>query len=142
MRITLATALVLQAIARGHRYGFEIVDVTGYPTGTVYPALRRLEHAGYVHSRWETERAARAELRHDARADDGFLPAFRRSAGAAIDALWLRVQDVHADLWWGDVRFACRHAARRPAFALLVMLTVALGVGAGGAVFAMIDAVL
>ena len=63
MRITLATALVLQAIARGHRYGFEIVDVTGYPTGTVYPALRRLEHAGYVHSRWETERAAFSEAR-------------------------------------------------------------------------------
>ncbi|MCP2165608.1 PadR family transcriptional regulator [Goodfellowiella coeruleoviolacea] len=24
------------------------------PTGTVYPALRRLEHAGYVHSEWST----------------------------------------------------------------------------------------
>ena len=58
MRITLATALVLQAIARGHRYGFEIVDVTGYPTGTVYPALRRLERAGYLRSAWEHERVA------------------------------------------------------------------------------------
>ena len=63
MRITLATALVLQAIARGHRYGFEIVDVTGYATGTVYPALRRLERAGYVHSRWEAERTAFSEAR-------------------------------------------------------------------------------
>ena len=63
MRITLATALVLQAIARGHRYGFEIVDLTGYPTGTVYPALRRLEHAGYVRSQWEREHVASREAR-------------------------------------------------------------------------------
>jgi len=63
MRITLATALVLQAIARGHRHGFEIVDVTGYPTGTVYPALRRLEQAGYVRSEWERERVASREAR-------------------------------------------------------------------------------
>jgi DNA-binding PadR family transcriptional regulator len=63
MRITLATALVLQAIERGHRYGFEIVDVTGYPTGTVYPALRRLEAAGYLRSAWETERVAFGDAR-------------------------------------------------------------------------------
>jgi len=53
MRMTLTAALVLQAIARGHRFGFEIVDVTGCATGTVYPALRRLEHAGFVRSEWE-----------------------------------------------------------------------------------------
>ena len=68
VRITLATALVLQAIARGHRYGFEIVDVSGYPTGTVYPVLRRLEHAGFVRSEWEREdiasRAARPQRRY------------------------------------------------------------------------------
>jgi len=58
MRMTLATTLVLQAIAGGHRFGFEIVDVTGYPTGTVYPALRRLEHAGCVRSDWEREQVA------------------------------------------------------------------------------------
>jgi PadR family transcriptional regulator PadR len=63
MRITLTTALVLQAIARGHRHGFEIVDVTGHPTGTVYPALRRLEHAGYVRSEWEGEHVASREAR-------------------------------------------------------------------------------
>src|SRR6266403_1558490 len=58
MRMTLITTLVLQAILRGHRFGFEIVDVTGYSTGTVYPALRRLEHAGFVRSEWERERVA------------------------------------------------------------------------------------
>ena len=58
MRMTLTATLVLQAIARGHRFGFEIVDVTGGATGTVYPALRRLEHAGYVRSEWEREQLA------------------------------------------------------------------------------------
>jgi DNA-binding PadR family transcriptional regulator len=56
--MTLATTLVLQAIARGHRFGFDIVELTGFPTGTVYPALRRLEHAGFVRSEWERERVA------------------------------------------------------------------------------------
>jgi PadR family transcriptional regulator len=58
MRMTLATTLVMQAIGAGHRHGFDIVEVTGYPTGTVYPALRRLERDGYVRSRWEAARAA------------------------------------------------------------------------------------
>jgi PadR family transcriptional regulator len=63
VRLTLATTLVLQAIERGHRYGFDIVDVTQFPTGTIYPALRRLERAGLVRSEWESDRAAAAEGR-------------------------------------------------------------------------------
>ena len=63
MRMTLITALVMQAIGAGHRHGFDIVDVTGYPTGTIYPALRRLERDGYVRSRWEAERTASREGR-------------------------------------------------------------------------------
>ncbi len=54
----MTTALVLQAIAGGHRFGFDIVEVTGYATGTVYPVLRRLERAGLVRSEWERERRA------------------------------------------------------------------------------------
>jgi PadR family transcriptional regulator, regulatory protein PadR len=84
--MTLAAALVLQAIARGHRYGFEIVDVTGYPTGTVYPALRRLEHAGYVHSRWEAERRAFSEARPQRRYYE-IAAAGRRALAAAVDRL-------------------------------------------------------
>jgi DNA-binding PadR family transcriptional regulator len=51
--LTFPTGLVLQAIARGHRHGFEIIDRSGLPAGTVYPALRRLEAAGYLRSAWE-----------------------------------------------------------------------------------------
>ena len=47
------TALVLQTIANGHGYGFEIMRATDLPSGTVYPILRRLEAGGLVASRWE-----------------------------------------------------------------------------------------
>jgi DNA-binding PadR family transcriptional regulator len=62
-QLTYVPSIVLQAIARGYRYGFEIVDLTGLATGTVYPALRRLEQLGLVRSRWEDERLARREQR-------------------------------------------------------------------------------
>ena len=45
LQLTYPTTLVLQAIADGVRYGFDIADRTGLQTGTVYPALRRLEGA-------------------------------------------------------------------------------------------------
>ena len=44
---------VLQALAQGHRFGFDIMEVTGLPSGTIYPALRRLEALGLVQSDWE-----------------------------------------------------------------------------------------
>ena len=61
--LTLSTAAVLHAVANGYSFGFDIVDITGMPSGTVYPALRRLEEAGYVKSSWEKERVANAEAR-------------------------------------------------------------------------------
>ena len=53
IRKTQSTAMVLHAVSEGHRYGFDIMDVTGLSSGTVYPILRRLEHAGYIRGRWE-----------------------------------------------------------------------------------------
>ena len=53
IRLTHPTALILRAIAAGYRYGFEIMEVSGLPSGTVYPALRRLEREGALDSRWE-----------------------------------------------------------------------------------------
>ena len=57
------TALhVIQAVAAGHRYGFDVMDVTGLPSGSVYPALSRLERDGLLRSSWES-----AELAHEAK---------------------------------------------------------------------------
>jgi PadR family transcriptional regulator, regulatory protein PadR len=39
------------------------MDVTGLPSGTVYPALRRLEDGGLVISKWEKHQIAQKELR-------------------------------------------------------------------------------
>lgn len=54
---------VLQALAQGYQFGFDIMDVTGLPSGTVYPALRRLETLGLVRSDWETDKEARDNAR-------------------------------------------------------------------------------
>jgi PadR family transcriptional regulator, regulatory protein PadR len=58
-----AATAVLQAVANGHGHGFDVMAVTGLPSGTVYPALRRLEEAAWLRSRWEEHRVARDELR-------------------------------------------------------------------------------
>lgn len=63
MRLTHTSALILQAVACGYRYGFDVIGITGLPSGTVYPALRRLEEARFVRSRWESEKAAHRENR-------------------------------------------------------------------------------
>lgn len=60
IRLTHATALTLQALASGSRHGFQIMDVTGLASGTVYPVLRRLEKEKAVVSEWEEEADASA----------------------------------------------------------------------------------
>jgi PadR family transcriptional regulator, regulatory protein PadR len=61
VKLSHTAALILQTISHGYRYGFDIMDVTGLPSGTVYPALRRLERDQLIQSRWES--AALAEER-------------------------------------------------------------------------------
>lgn len=54
---------ILHAIADGNRFGFDIMDATGLTSGTVYPALDKLESLGYLKSRWEDARTARRDKR-------------------------------------------------------------------------------
>ena len=61
--LSYSAAVILQAVASGYQYGFDVMDMTGLPSGTVYPALRRLEETGLVRSRWEEERIAQDEQR-------------------------------------------------------------------------------
>jgi len=56
-------ALILQALDNGYRYGFEIMQITGLASGTIYPALRRLEDAALIKSKWEKQSVAVAEQR-------------------------------------------------------------------------------
>jgi PadR family transcriptional regulator PadR len=61
--MTQITALVLRAVAAGHRYGFDVMEACDLPSGTVYPALRRLAKAGLLSARWESEARAHADAR-------------------------------------------------------------------------------
>lgn len=63
MNLTYPTALVLQALVRGFHYGFDIMDATGLPSGTVYPILRRLDREGLLRSTWESHAIAQREQR-------------------------------------------------------------------------------
>jgi PadR family transcriptional regulator, regulatory protein PadR len=61
--MSITAVCVLQAIADGFQYGFDIIDRTSLPSGTVYPALSRLERDGLVKSAWEDDQDAHAEGR-------------------------------------------------------------------------------
>jgi DNA-binding PadR family transcriptional regulator len=63
VRLTYPTALVLHALLQGYHHGFDIMDATGLPSGTVYPILRRLDAEGCVRSHWEPDGEARKEQR-------------------------------------------------------------------------------
>ncbi len=63
MTLTFQTALVLEALAGGRHHGFDIMDATDLPSGTVYPILRRLDQDGLARSRWERDTIARKEQR-------------------------------------------------------------------------------
>jgi len=62
-RIGYATAALLRAIERGYRYGLDMMDATGLPSGTVYPTLTRLEGRGLVAGLWEAQSIAGREKR-------------------------------------------------------------------------------
>jgi DNA-binding PadR family transcriptional regulator len=55
-------ALLLSVLEGGSLHGYAVIEALkarsggalSLPTGTVYPALRRLERAGYVDSEWST----------------------------------------------------------------------------------------
>jgi PadR family transcriptional regulator, regulatory protein PadR len=62
-KLSHTAALILQTVENGCSYGFDIMDATGLPSGTVYPALRRMESEGLIASQWESEKKALAEQR-------------------------------------------------------------------------------
>src|SRR5919107_2577564 len=49
----LKVAAALLASPADERYGLQLMQDTGLPSGTLYPILVRLERAGWVESQWE-----------------------------------------------------------------------------------------
>ena len=62
-KLSHTAALILQAIHAGHVYGFSVMERTGLPSGTVYPAMRRLERDSLIRSQWEAQSIADTALR-------------------------------------------------------------------------------
>jgi len=95
--------------------------------------------------RWQRsdwQREWNAELQHhamDAMPPGGIV---HRSTGAVADAVYLSSQAMQLDLLFRDLTLAWRNAFRRPGFTMLVVLTLALGIGVNSAVFALLDGVL
>jgi PadR family transcriptional regulator, regulatory protein PadR len=54
--MTLPTQLVLRALLQEPaqpRYGLELGQLAGLPSGTIHPILARLEQVGWLRSQWE-----------------------------------------------------------------------------------------
>jgi PadR family transcriptional regulator PadR len=94
VRLTYPTTLVLHALLEGYHHGFDIMDATGLPSGTVYPILRRLEAEGYARSRWEKDTLARREQRPARRYYE--LSASGRSAAREAVSRYRALQDIVA----------------------------------------------
>jgi PadR family transcriptional regulator PadR len=62
-KLSHTAAMILHAISAGHIYGFSVMEMTGLPSGTVYPAMRRLERDELIRSQWEAQSIADAGQR-------------------------------------------------------------------------------
>lgn len=108
--------------------------------GPIARAIVRI--AAQIVPKWrrrEWRREWEAELSGPMPAGNG-MDLVARSVGSVVDAAFLRSQTLSVDLWRGDFRSAWRTAVRDPGFTLLVVMTLALGLAAGTAVFAVADA--
>ena len=104
-RMTVQTQLVLQALLQDplvKRYGLELCEMTGLPSGTIYPIAARFGQLGWLDSEWEEPERHIAEgrprrryyklTREGAELARVALAGHRRSAKAR--ALWLAPSPV------------------------------------------------
>ncbi len=117
--LSFSAVTILQALASGYRYGFDVMDATVLPSGTVYPSLSRL--CTRACSRTSALRAIdRTQLTTECYPPD---MATRSFAGRLKGALLLDAsvyEDVEAD-----------QSAFSQAVATVVLSSVAAGVGMG-----------
>ena len=67
LKLTMPVLKLLRAMLgnpSGEHYGFEMMQASGLASGTLYPALRRLEGAGWITGAWETAVEGRPPRRY------------------------------------------------------------------------------
>jgi predicted permease len=67
---------------------------------------------------------------------------FWRACGAFVHAAWLRWDRWRLDMIWQDLKHAVRTLLRKPGFAAVTVLTLAIGIGGNAAIFGAVNAVL
>jgi PadR family transcriptional regulator, regulatory protein PadR len=84
-KLSHTAAMILHSIHAGQIYGFSVMQMTGLPSGTVYPAMRRLERDGLIASKWEQQSIADAEQRPPRK-----YYRLTRTGRATLEAAWER----------------------------------------------------
>ncbi len=108
--------------------------------GVLVPERRRDE---WTHE-WSGELWYRALLLDRSRASDRHdgRRLVVRTMGAFPHALWTLTDEMRIDPMLQDLKYAIRGIVKRPAFAALVIATLALGIGANTAMFSIVNSVL
>ena len=113
-------------------------------------SLRRF----FRRKQWDTERAAELEshlqIETDRNVEAGMSPAEARATACRKMGNPARIREAiyemnsisFVDTFWRDLRFSLRTLRKRPAFAIVVVLSLALGIGANTAIFSLVDGIM